>query len=122
MCAGQHKILWLAGVLLLVFFLGYTFWYDHKENIQNSTEWRNEFVLAGIDPKDMTHDEGMWYYKRRSTCVGYGDWTEECPKHEGYCAGGKTFGNARDQISAIRESLENGGTHPECPLIYAGAG
>lgn len=118
---GHHKYLWMAGVLLLLFFLGYVFLYDHKEGIQHSEEWVREFDRVGIDPRDMSHDEGMWYHRRKSTCVGYGDWDDLCLKHESFCAGGKTFGNSRIQVDAIKAALDNGGTHPDCPLIYAGA-
>lgn len=115
-----HKYTWLAGALLLAFFIGYAFWYDHKETIYYSEEWNRRFRAVGIDPRRVTHDDGMWYYDRKSTCVNYGD-GGECPRHEGYCAGGKTYGTLDEQVLAVKEALENGGTHPECTLIYAGA-
>lgn len=116
-----HLYLWLGGVLLFTFFMGYAFWYDHKERINNSQEWVTAFTSVGINPRDMAHDEGVWYYKGRSTCVGYGDWNDECPRHECYCAGGKTFGDSITQARAIKKALESGGTHQGCPLMYAGA-
>jgi hypothetical protein len=117
----QHAYVWLGAVILFFFFIGYAFWYDHKESIQSSREWSDEFSRAGIDPRDMSHDEGVWYHQRRSTCVAYGDWADECPRHEAWCSGGKVFGDAASQVAEIKRALENGGTHPECPLIYAGA-
>lgn len=116
-----HKYLWLSGILLLLFFVGYVFYHNHKENIQNSDIWTAEFEGVGINSKDISHDEGVWYYRNFPTCVGYGDWNDECPKYESYCAGGKSFGDPKTQVKAIKQALENGGTHPECPLIYAGA-
>ena len=116
---NEHVYLWLGGALLLLLFIVYVFWHDHKENIDD--DWAGKFRAIGIDPKDMTHDDGVWYYRRRSTCVGYGDWTDECPKHESYCAGGKVFGDSQTQVNAVGAALNNGGTHPECPLIYVGA-
>ena len=118
---NPHLYLWLAFTLLLLFFLGYDFLYDHKENIQNSKEWLDVFIKEGIDPKDMSHDESVWYYKRRSTCVGYGDWEEECPRSENWCAGGGTFGDSSQQAKGVKDAITNGGVHPDCPLIYAGA-
>jgi len=117
-----HIFLWLAGILLFLFFIGYVFLYDHKEGIANSEIWDNEFRRVGINPEDMSHDDSTWYYKRLSTCVGYGgEWEQECPRHENYCSGGKTFGDAKNQVKAIVEALKNRGTHPGCPLIYVGA-
>jgi len=117
----SHKYLWLAGILLFVLFLGYVFWHDHKHSISDDFQWVEKFLRVGVDPKDITHDESVWYYKRRSTCVGYGDWKDECPKHESYCAGERIFGDANAQVDAIKKALERGGVHPECPLVYAGA-
>ena len=114
-----HKYLWLGGLLLFIFFIIYVFWYDHKEGIQNA-ELADQFRKVGIDPRDMTHDE-VWYYKRRSTCVGYGDQDEECPKHISHCAGKKTFGSSRLQAEAVSTALKHGGQHPDCPLVYVGA-
>lgn len=122
MSSSEHNYLWLGGMLLLGFFMGYVFWYDHKEHINNNREWVDKFSAVGIDPRDMTHDEAMWYHKRRSTCVAYGgEYQRGCPRHESYCAGGKTYGDSQMQVDAVRHALENGGSHPECSLMYAGA-
>src|SRR5438105_4042679 len=118
---GEHFYLWSGAVLLFLFFAVYVFWYEHKRGISHDQDWVERFKIAGIDPRDITHDEGVWYYKRRSTCVGYGDWDDECPRHENYCSGRKTFGDAQLQVTSILRAINNNGTHPECPLVYTGA-
>lgn len=118
---SKHLLLYACASILLLLFVLYVFLYDHKHSIADNQVWIEAFSKVGIDPQDMTHDDTTWYYRRRTTCVGYGDWTKECPKYENYCAGDKIFGTPFQQVSAIKESLDNGGVHRLCPIIYAGA-
>lgn len=114
---------------MLFFLVVYGFYYDHKEYINdpsnpNMQEWMDSFHSVGApDPiiDDITHDDDTWYYRGSSTCVGYGDWSDECPRHEVYCGGDKKMGDSKAQAKAVLEALKNGGKHPECPLMYPGA-
>lgn len=116
----SHTYLWLSAILLFSFFIWYVFVHDHKEGVGDS-QWAEKFRRVQIDPNDMAHDDNTWYHNRESTCVAYGDPKEECSRHENYCAGGRSIGHIDAQVNAIKEALQNKGTHPECPLIYAGA-
>lgn len=112
--------LYVCSLSLLLLFVLYIFLYDHKKSISDDQIWLESFSKVGIDPQDMTHDDTTWYYRRISTCVGYGDWNDQCPKYENYCSSNKKFGTPSQQALAIKEALLNGGTHELCPLIYAG--
>lgn len=119
----------LAGMVMLFFLMVYGFHYDHKEHINdeahpNSEEWMKNFLKAGIPTEisdDITHDDDTWYYNGSSTCVGYGDWNDKCPRHEVYCGGGKKIGSISQQAASVYQALKNGGRHPKCPLMYPGA-
>lgn len=115
-----HGYLWLGGLTVMILFLGYVFWYDHRKTA-NKKFWAEHFTKAGLTGDqiaEMKHDGDVWYRGQNSMCVGYGDWNEECPGFESFCAGGKTFGDADDQAAAVAVALKNGGKHPECPIIY----
>lgn len=119
----------MAVAIILFFLVIYGFYYDHKEYINddsnpNSQEWIDNFKKAGAPEQiidDITHDDDTWYYQGSSTCVGYGDWDDMCPRHEVFCGGGKKMGNANQQALSVMDALRNGGRHPECPLLYSGA-
>lgn len=118
-----HLYLLIAGIVFLILFFGYIFWFDHKENPEGR-DWQERFNNAGLtaeQQRDITHDDSMWYYQRVATCVGYGHPSEECPKHESYCIGGDTFGSLQNQALAVAEAIGKGGVHENCPLIYSGA-
>lgn len=132
-----HLYLWIAGLVFLILFIGYIFWFEHKESIDGSF-WMEKFKKAGLTSKeinDITHDDSMWYYQRVATCVGYGSPIDAidspngspnaldslgCPKYESFCAGGDTFGTAEDQVREVIAAIRKGGIHEDCPLIYSG--
>jgi len=120
-----HGYLFVAGVVALMMFLVYVFICEHKTPISQNEMWTEAFRKAGLTPdqiRDMTHDDSMWYYQSRSTCVAYGgDFSGKCRRHENYCAGGDRYGDAEAQAQAVKEALDKGGEHPMCPLIYPGA-
>ena len=118
-----HLYLWIAAIVSIILFLGYIFWFDHKENINGRTHWEKEFENVGLTKEqreDISHDDSMWYYQRVATCVGYGPSNAECPRFESYCAGGITFGESSLQAKAVSEAIKKGGIHEDCPLIYSG--
>jgi hypothetical protein len=118
-----HGYLCVAGITVLILFLIYVFVYDHKESIDDTTIWVDAFSRAGLNKRDikkLSHDESAWYYDKTSTCVGYGDWSEECLKHEGVCSGGESFGGPDLQAREVASALKSGGRHPRCPLLYSG--
>lgn len=121
-----HKYFYVVGVVLLILFLIYVFFYNHITEVDTKNDvWYREFTNVGLTDKqihDLTHDDNVWYYQGISTCVGYGDWNEMCPKNETYCAGkeGDTFGDAKRQAYALRFAISKGGEHPDCPLVYKG--
>ena len=121
---GAHRYLFIAGFIVLVAFLIYGFWCDHKEPIDMDPVWITSFKKQNLSTEQIdsiTHDNGTWYYNGVSTCVGYGDWNDKCPRHENYCEGGKVIGDSDMQAKAVSEAIRNGGQHPMCPLIYKGA-
>lgn len=117
---SQHENILILSVVLLIMFLLYIYFYDHKST---SDVWERHFQNAGLTPDDIgdiNHDDSVWYYQRISTCVGYGDEEEGCSKTDHYCAGGTTFGSPQDQVRAVAEAVKKGGIHSECPHIYQG--
>jgi hypothetical protein len=118
-----HLYLWIAGIVFMILFFGYIFWFDHKENIDGSDLWETEFEKAGLTKEqreDISHDDSMWYYQRMATCVGYGSPNDECPRYESYCAGGRYAGSFSEQAKAVTDAIRKGGIHEDCPLIYSG--
>lgn len=117
-----HGYLWTAGLVIFILFIGYAFWYEHQKSADDSGEdWMQHFIKAGLTPdeaSDMSHDADLWYYKRKPTCVGYGDWNEECLIFESVCSGGKKFGTPEQQAKNVSISLKSGGKHPDCPIVY----
>lgn len=119
-----HGYLFLAGVVILLFFLAYVYFCNHQTEIYKNNLWISAFQEIGLTPRqidDITHDDSMWYYLKRPTCVGYGGYfTKKCPKYENYCSGGSTFGNPLQQALAVKKAIYTGGEHPSCPLVYPG--
>ena len=118
-----HGYLWIAGLVIFILFIGYAFWYEHQKTVDEGVgeDWLKHFVQAGLTPEeasDMTHDADLWYYKRKPTCVGYGDWNDECLVFESVCSGGKKFGDFREQAKSVYKALKAGGKHPDCPIVY----
>jgi len=116
-----HFYLFLGGVAVMAILVIYAFVVDHKHSL--SKEWVSSFTSIGVSAdkvENISHDEEMWYYAGKSTCVGYGDYKDSCPKFQGVCAGekGKTFGSALEQARAVKAALDGGGSHSQCPLIY----
>jgi len=112
-------ILFIGSGILLFFFLVYVFICQHRFAVIDK-KWLILFSKYNINPKDITHDESVWYYKNKNTCVFYSEWKDtECPRHSRYCSGKlNSAGNAELQVRAIREAINNKGEHPKCPLIY----
>lgn len=118
-----HSYFWTAAIVFLILFMGYIFWFDHKEGIDESDLWVPLLEKKGLTPKQirkLSHDDSTWYYKRLSTCVGFGSPNEHCNKSENYCVGGDTFGSYEKQAEEVIVALSNNGIHPHCPLIYIG--
>lgn len=122
---NAHSYMFIAGIVALVMFLIYVFICEHKISIEGNDMWTSAFMKTGLSNNkihDLTHDDSMWYYKMRSTCVAYnGDFSGKCYRHENYCAGGDVYGDEESQALAVKEALNNNGEHPMCPLIYPGA-
>jgi hypothetical protein len=124
-----HFYLILAALILFILFYIYGFWYDHKTQIwgvgdRSNVSWVDTFRKVGVPDskiKNLTHDDDTWYYNKMSTCVGYGEKEEPCPRHEAYCAGGKIMGDQVQQALEVASALSHGGQHPKCPLIHMGA-
>lgn len=117
----SHWYLFVAGVVMLLFFLIYVYVCNHQIQIDESNLWKQIFEKIGLDPKSVTHDDSMWYYQGYPTCVAYGSFSNECSKHEHYCSGGNTYGDSISQASAVKKAVDSGGEHPHCPLVYPGA-
>ena len=121
---SNHLYLWVCGLGLLAIFLTYVFICEHRVPISDNEMWSGMFQKAGFTPDDVpkiTHDDSMWYFNDIPTCVGYsGDFEKVCHQHEHYCSGRKVFGNALSQAINVKKAVNNGGEHPDCPLIYQG--
>lgn len=113
-----HFYLWLAAILFIILFLGYVYWFDHKEFIDD-THWKSLFEKVGLGKEiyNIKHDNDSWYYKGKSLCVGYNEENMVCPNYETYCSGGETYGSAKEQVDAVLMAIKNK-THPDCPIIY----
>lgn len=115
-----HFCLWIATIIFIILFTGYIYWYDHKEFI-DETHWKRRFEKEGLkNIYDVRHDNDSWFYKGKSTCVGYSEENMVCPEYETHCAGGETYGTYDQQVKSVLDSIKNGGTHIDCPLIYEG--
>lgn len=124
----QHTYTFAFGCILLSMFLIYVYVCDHKIQIDNDDDWTNAFVRAGLPQNALpfiTHDSDVWYYYGRSTCVAFGDFSDNCDYRQAVCAEGDppntTFGSRDAQVKAVMIAIVAGGEHPWCPLIYPGA-
>jgi hypothetical protein len=76
-----------------------------------------------LDENLLTHDDDSWYYDGKWTCVSYRPY-DECMRDYRYmnvCPTKNkqlTSTEIEDQLFAVRQSIENGGEHPQCPTIY----
>lgn len=70
--------------------------------------------------KDISHDENVWYYKDKFTCVGFGFEKEKCPKSQVVCSSKdkKYFGTFDEQLQHVKYAIDNGEIHDDCPLLY----
>ena len=116
----SHWYLFIAGTVMLLFFLTYVYVCNHQIQIKESNLWKPIFEKVGLDPSVLTHDDSMWYYRGYPTCVAYGSFSDKCSKHEHHCSGGSTYGSSIFQALAVKKAVYNGGEHPQCPLIYTG--
>lgn len=118
-----HKYLFIAGLVLFILYIGYIFWYDHKMDIENFESLFKKEGLTDKEINEIKHDDDVWYYKNRSTCIGYSSNSNEpCPKFQWVCIGGKTFGTIENQIKEVSKLIKNNKSqHPDCPLIYEGS-
>eukprot|EP00913_Durusdinium_trenchii_P034108 g31923.t1 len=70
-------------------------------------EWCEAFSKAGFSAADiaqLTHKDGEWFYKGKSTKVGM---APPCDPHKDICAGGKEgFGNPVQQAAALKEAIQ----------------
>lgn len=117
-----HKYLFCSIVIIFIFFLLYVYCTDHRDYIEIDNIWTTAFSKAGLSPQEIeniSHDGTHWYYKGVSTCVGYGDWDEECPMSEAFCSSPSkaVYGNPDDQATAVTRAIRNNGIHELCPLI-----
>lgn len=119
-----HTYLFIAGLILLSFFLGYVFLSKHKSSISSSSIWTKIFTQIRLDNKinNISHDYSMWYYNGESTCVGYGDFSDKCHSYENICSGDENmiYGTPFEQATNVKIAINNGGVHPDCPLVYQG--
>jgi len=122
----SHKFLYTGAILLFMLYVWYAFVYERKINIcDQPSRWRANLLGANVRKRnvcDISHDDDMWYYKGKSTCVGYGKPREKCNWRERVCAGGHTMGSYMSQAREVAKAITSkGGMHRECPLVYVGA-
>ncbi|MDB4769421.1 hypothetical protein OAG24_00500 [bacterium] len=125
---NSHNYIFYGAVIFFALLLIYIFM-DHQVQIvdENIIKIFKKAGLTADQIKNISHDDSMWYYRGYSTCVLFKDYKNpivswECPEYEGYCSGLKgSYGSLEQQARAIKDSINNGGEHPHCPLIYSGA-
>lgn len=101
-------------------YIYYGYVLDHKRS--TNREYLEENLSIPDEILDsLSHDADVWYYNGKSTCVAFGVANASCPKHFAVCSGGENFGKLSDQLRNNIVAIQNGGEHPDCPLIYRGA-
>ena len=117
----SHIYLFIFGVVLFIAFLIYIYVCEHKFLIEHNNIWKNAFSRNGVplsQIKDIYHDDNMWYYKRRPTCVGYSEkHSKKCNNYENYCSDHNKYGKEDQQVLSVKKAISNGGEHPKCPLF-----
>lgn len=134
---NSHEYIFFASIAIFALLLGYIF-IEHQYSITNNESMIEIFEKAGLTKdkiEEISHDDFMWYYRGKSTCVLYNNSDEKCLEHEGYCSGDNIliqlsknneinlardakFGTLFQQAVEVRKAIEHGGYHPSCPLIY----
>ena len=78
--------------------------------------------LTYDETEDMSFGQKEWYYKGKATCVAYGSSPDgNCDTSLYVCSevqgenGKGTYGTQKDQAAKLKEAVENGGVHPDCP-------
>jgi hypothetical protein len=115
-----HTYLVCLVILLLLIFIFYLYT-KHKKYIRWNNQWNKIFHKVGLSAnqiKQLSHDDNVWYYQGVSTCVGYGDWENKCDTSLSVCSGGDTYGKPLQQAISIKKSIDKGGEHDLCPLLY----
>lgn len=109
-------------------FVIYVYVCDHKTSISDDKDWVDAFSKCGLSETEIdyiTHDYDEWYHRGLNTCVAFGDFEDDCDFRNSFCAKGEPpktkFGNRLDQAKAVFDSIQNGGKHKLCPIIYSGA-
>lgn len=114
----SHAFLYIFIFIILLFFLGY--WFLSDDLIYpDEKDWKLHKYFTPLEIANLKHDSEEWYYNENPMCIGYGDWENKCPVNRVYCAGdGGTYGYPIEQLTAIKETLQNGYTvHRKCPLL-----
>lgn len=119
-----HFYLYIAAFVVMILYMGYAFWYEHKSRMMGDLEslFKKEGLTdAQID--NIKHDDDVWYYKDKSTCIGYSsDERDPCPKFQSVCLGDTTYGSIDQQVQEVSNLIKKGlNAHPLCPLIYEGS-
>ena len=114
----MHVLLLICVVGILIVLCTF-FFQSQVDNISENDGWISLFsVKEDINLADISHDEEMWYYKGKSTCVGFGEIDQNCKRNECYCSGKGTYGSPKKQVKMVIKAIENDGLHPMCPLLY----
>jgi len=111
-----HLIVWIIGVIFLLILICYTYVNEHRVDL-NKDHWRGLFKYHESIVDDISHDEYMWYYKGKSTCVGFGEPDTECSRSQSTCAGASVYGDFSTQAREVERAITNDGIHPDCPTL-----
>jgi hypothetical protein len=148
-----HKIVLIVSISMLIWFLIYVYWWNHKRGIEGSVFEKYFLDLAPISQRsfakyinfteqspvkliiqdrsrerefeklisDISHDESMWYYQGKPTCVHYNPNLQykspkdkKCPIYSRVCSN-----TIEEQIKNVYIAIQNEGFHPNCPLLYS---
>jgi len=125
----DHKYLLLFASILMVMFIIYAYYTEHKipigYGIFKDKDWISAFTQVGLNKSDidlLEHDSDVWYYNGNNTCVAYGSPVDKCDYASYMCSNGSipnvTHGTRLQQAKNVVDAIRQGGLHKDCPVIY----
>lgn len=93
--------------------------------VAGSDYWTPLAVAVGLDPKLLKScgapHGSVWVYDHLNTCVGAGKYGDPCAVQSLNCSTHSTTmgqnGYGADQMTRVKEAVDNGGIHNECPYL-----
>lgn len=120
-CLTGHILFLICVFFILVLYL-YFYTLNHPQKIQDES-WKLSFQKQGINPEDMSINDGVWFFKNKNThvCAGRENETylvSKCYAGLNATEKAKNLQSLDTQAVFVREALNNSGIHPHSPSIY----